>query len=284
MYFGPRRPSLSRRLAARGSLSRFIRHSLGVKAPRGLGLLTNPGRAIENRIRYRKDRAWASLGWDPGALRSGRPRSSGAQVGSSASGADAPGCGTGCAAGCVSIPLGILFIGGFPWLAIPLFVIAALVLGFARFLNGPGDAVNPALAKKDDLPIRSRVKGPSSSAASSATPGIDEVERISWRFTPVSRDRLPAPGLSAPGSQYTVTPLPNEMLLYLGRQPDGEFIEVIAPTGRYGTADDPGAPAYELWVFRTSQKRWTTSRQPPNAAAIVSIIADWMRVGWRSES
>ena len=50
MKFGPRRPSLRRMIAARTSPRRFIRQSLGLKAPRGWGWLTNPRRAAYNRI------------------------------------------------------------------------------------------------------------------------------------------------------------------------------------------------------------------------------------------
>lgn len=50
MRLGLRRPSLKRRLSARSSLRRSFRHSLGFKAPRGLGWLTNPRRAVYNRI------------------------------------------------------------------------------------------------------------------------------------------------------------------------------------------------------------------------------------------
>jgi hypothetical protein len=53
MKFGLRIPSLSKRLAARTSWRRYVRHSLGVKAPRGWGLLTHPHRAVYNRI-YRR--------------------------------------------------------------------------------------------------------------------------------------------------------------------------------------------------------------------------------------
>jgi len=48
--FGLRIPSLTKRIAARLSLKRYVRHSLGFKAPRGLGWLTNPGRALYNRV------------------------------------------------------------------------------------------------------------------------------------------------------------------------------------------------------------------------------------------
>jgi hypothetical protein len=50
MRFGIRRPSLRRMIAARTSPARFVRHSLGLKAPRGLGILTNPRKAIYNRV------------------------------------------------------------------------------------------------------------------------------------------------------------------------------------------------------------------------------------------
>ena len=43
-------PSLSKRIAARTSLRRVVRHSLGVKAPRGWGWLTDPRRAAYNRV------------------------------------------------------------------------------------------------------------------------------------------------------------------------------------------------------------------------------------------
>lgn len=50
MKFGFRTPSLRRRIAARTSWKRVVRHSLGIKAPRGWGWLTNPRRAAYNRV------------------------------------------------------------------------------------------------------------------------------------------------------------------------------------------------------------------------------------------
>ena len=50
MKFGFRRPSLRKRIAARTSWKRVVRHSLGVKAPRGWGWVTNPKRAAYNRV------------------------------------------------------------------------------------------------------------------------------------------------------------------------------------------------------------------------------------------
>lgn len=50
MRFGIRRPSLTKRLAARTSLKRFVRQNLGIKAPRGYGWLTSPKRAAYNKI------------------------------------------------------------------------------------------------------------------------------------------------------------------------------------------------------------------------------------------
>lgn len=50
MKFGMRTPSLKKRIAARTSTKRFIRHNLGVKASRGWGWLTNPKKAAYNRV------------------------------------------------------------------------------------------------------------------------------------------------------------------------------------------------------------------------------------------
>lgn len=56
MKFGLRIPSLKKRIAARTSVRRLLRHSLDLKAPRGLGWLTNPKRALYNRIYNRTTR------------------------------------------------------------------------------------------------------------------------------------------------------------------------------------------------------------------------------------
>ncbi|MGL5019436.1 MAG: hypothetical protein ACRDBP_14975 [Luteolibacter sp.] len=50
MKFGFRKPSIRKRIAARTSLKRVVRHSLGLKAPRGWGWLTNPKKAAYNRV------------------------------------------------------------------------------------------------------------------------------------------------------------------------------------------------------------------------------------------
>jgi len=48
-----RKPSIRKSIAARTSLKRYIRHNLGVKAPRGWGWITNPKKALYNKV-YRK--------------------------------------------------------------------------------------------------------------------------------------------------------------------------------------------------------------------------------------
>jgi hypothetical protein len=53
MKFGVRIPSLGKRIAARTSPARAIRHRLRLKAPRGAGWLTDPKRAAYGRI-YRR--------------------------------------------------------------------------------------------------------------------------------------------------------------------------------------------------------------------------------------
>jgi hypothetical protein len=50
MRFGIRRASIRRSIAARTSWKRVVRNSLGLKAPRGWGWLTNPRRAAYNRV------------------------------------------------------------------------------------------------------------------------------------------------------------------------------------------------------------------------------------------
>jgi hypothetical protein len=50
MKFGFRNPSLTKVIAARLSAKRFVAHSLGLKAPRGWGWLTDPKRAAYNRV------------------------------------------------------------------------------------------------------------------------------------------------------------------------------------------------------------------------------------------
>jgi len=50
MKFGFRIPSVKKRIAARTSPKRMIRHNLGLKAPKGFGWLTNPKKALYNRI------------------------------------------------------------------------------------------------------------------------------------------------------------------------------------------------------------------------------------------
>lgn len=50
MKFGIRIPSLTRRIAARTSWKRMVRHNLGLKAPRGWGWLTNPRKAAYNQV------------------------------------------------------------------------------------------------------------------------------------------------------------------------------------------------------------------------------------------
>jgi hypothetical protein len=53
MKFGYRKPSLKKRIKARTSLKRAVRHRMGLKAPRGYGWLTNPKKAAYNRVYYR---------------------------------------------------------------------------------------------------------------------------------------------------------------------------------------------------------------------------------------
>lgn len=47
---GFRIPSIKKRIAARTSVKRAVKNSLGLKAPRGMGWFTNPKKAAYNRV------------------------------------------------------------------------------------------------------------------------------------------------------------------------------------------------------------------------------------------
>ncbi len=53
MKFGFRKPSIKKRISARTSWKRAVRHRMKLKAPRGMGVFTNPKKVIYNRI-YRR--------------------------------------------------------------------------------------------------------------------------------------------------------------------------------------------------------------------------------------
>ena len=61
MKFGIRKPSIKRRVAARSSPRRHVRHSLSLKAPRGAGWLTSPKRAAYGRVYSRTSVSFWSL-------------------------------------------------------------------------------------------------------------------------------------------------------------------------------------------------------------------------------
>lgn len=61
MKFGIRKPSLKKSIAARTSVKRIVKNSLGLRAPRGYGWLTNPKKAAYNRVYSRTTISWASL-------------------------------------------------------------------------------------------------------------------------------------------------------------------------------------------------------------------------------
>lgn len=50
MKFGFRVPNLNKRIAARTSWKRYVRQNMGFKAPRGMGWITNPKKAMYNRV------------------------------------------------------------------------------------------------------------------------------------------------------------------------------------------------------------------------------------------
>ena len=50
MKFGFRTPSISKTIATRTSLKRIVKNEIGLKASRGYGLITNPKKAIYNKV------------------------------------------------------------------------------------------------------------------------------------------------------------------------------------------------------------------------------------------
>ena len=64
MKFGFRIPSLSKRIAARTSVKRLVRHNLGVKAPQGGGWVTDPKKALYNKVYNKTSRGClVSVAW-----------------------------------------------------------------------------------------------------------------------------------------------------------------------------------------------------------------------------
>jgi hypothetical protein len=61
MKFGMRKPSIRKSIAARTSGKRIFRQSLGLRAPRGWGWLTNPRKAAYNRVYNRTSFSFWSI-------------------------------------------------------------------------------------------------------------------------------------------------------------------------------------------------------------------------------
>lgn len=50
MKIGFRIPSITKRIATRTSIKRYARQNLGLKAPKGYGVVTNPKKALYNKV------------------------------------------------------------------------------------------------------------------------------------------------------------------------------------------------------------------------------------------
>lgn len=50
MKFGPRKPSLNKRISARTSIKRQVAHRAGLKMPRGYGWVRNPKKYVYNKV------------------------------------------------------------------------------------------------------------------------------------------------------------------------------------------------------------------------------------------
>lgn len=53
MKYGFRKPSLKKRISARTSPKRIIKNSLGLKAPRDYGWITNPKKYVYNKVYHK---------------------------------------------------------------------------------------------------------------------------------------------------------------------------------------------------------------------------------------
>lgn len=62
MKFGFRIPSVTKRIAARTSVKRMVQNEMGLKAPRGFGWITNPKKAMYNRV-YNRTSSGCLLGF-----------------------------------------------------------------------------------------------------------------------------------------------------------------------------------------------------------------------------
>jgi len=49
MKFKIKKPSLKKSLSAKFSVKRKVKNALGLKAPKGMGILTNPKKAVKNK-------------------------------------------------------------------------------------------------------------------------------------------------------------------------------------------------------------------------------------------
>lgn len=61
MKIGLRKPSIKKMIGARTSPARIVRHRVGLKMPRGWGWLSNPKRALYNRLYARTTFSWIDL-------------------------------------------------------------------------------------------------------------------------------------------------------------------------------------------------------------------------------
>lgn len=119
MKFGFRKPSLKKRFAARTSVKRVIRHNLGLKAPRGMGWVTNPKKAAYNRVYNR-----TTFGLGAGSRRA-----------STSGHADGCGCLIVVSA-LTAVGVAVLFVvGQLGWAALPLGIGAIALLSFFYYVD-----------------------------------------------------------------------------------------------------------------------------------------------------
>lgn len=121
MKFGVRKPSVKRRVAARTSVKRVARHKLGLRMPKGGGFITDPKRAVSNRIYSRTSVSVDQL------LKGGTRASPNRTRGGASSGKSDAG-------GRLAVPLALLFGGLALWLNAS--IITAIILGSIALFVG----------------------------------------------------------------------------------------------------------------------------------------------------
>ena len=174
MKFGIRKPSPKRRIAARTSVKRAARHKLGLKMPKGGGFVTNPKKAVDNRI-YNHTSVSADQLLHTGGTRASSNRTRGRTPSGKSN-----------AGGCLSVTLALLLGGIALWLNAG--ITTALILAAIGLFVGVSASVQ--FNTNTDLPHQRRH---SQSKFSPTSPAFEPADLC------FNTAEFPAAILTAPG-------------------------------------------------------------------------------------